>query len=105
MYSTKEEIGNFFSVYKKTEKFYKKKKKISELPDLITLSESEETLKKKGITIEFIKKDNQTYKIYNFNFPKGFKIIKNYLSIQEQLKIAKKALNDFPSKIKRQTSS
>ena len=101
MYSTKEEIGKFFSGFKKSEKFYKKKKKITELPNLITLTESPETLLKKGIKIEKIKKNNKTYKIYNFDFPKGFKIIKNYLSPSEQLKITQKALNDFPSKIKR----
>ena len=86
--------------YKKEEKRFKRIKDYSKpdaIENLITFTENEEMLKSKGISKETIyDKQGKAFDAYQFDFPKGFIIIKKYLPIETQLRFAKKALNEFP---------
>jgi alkylated DNA repair protein alkB family protein 1 len=100
MYPKEEEKSTEFSEFKKAEKHYryyiKKKTDFSELIDLSNYSSKYETICKPSEI-----KDPKTGKIYpgyNFLQPEGVHVIKNFLTIEEQLMFCQKCLNEYHKK-------
>jgi len=100
MYAKEEEKSNEFSEFKKSEKHYRYYvKKKTDFTDLIDLSNYTPKYEKICKPIDIIDpKTSNTYQGYKFFFPEGVVVIKNFLSIEEQINSCKKCLNDYHKK-------
>ena len=100
MYSQEEDKISQFSEFKKSEKkyrFYQKKK--TDFSELIDLSNYKPEYEKICKPIEI--KDPKTSKIYEgyeFFFPEGVILIRDFLTIEEQIKFCKNCLNEYHKK-------
>ena len=86
--------------YRTDEKYYKQLKNFDNVKGLVTLKESEEFLLQHNISKRILKSNNgKELEVFEFGFPEGFIVIKNYLSLETQIELATVALNEFTGKI------
>ena len=86
-----------FPEFKKAEKKYRhylnKKTDFSELIDLNNFNSSMENICTKSEATDTL--TNKQYSVFTFDFPKGLSVIKNFLTIPEQLLLGGKCINEF----------
>jgi len=91
---------NNFSEFKKSEKKYrhylKKQTDFSEIIDLNKYDSSMESICTKSEVTD--KSTNKQYTVFKFKFPEGLYVIKNFLTIPEQLHLSKKCINEYHKK-------
>lgn len=84
------------NVYRTDEKYYKQLKKFDNIQGLITLKESEARLTEQGISRRIMEtKDGKKLEVFEFAFPEGFIVIKDYLPLKQQVELALLSLNEF----------
>ncbi len=100
MYVSEEHDSNVFSEFKQSEKqfrhYLKKKTDFSGLIDLNKYDSSMESICTKSSILDT--STNKSYSVFKFNFPEGLYVIKNFLTIHEQLELSKKCINEYHKK-------
>ena len=99
-YQNSEVATSGFSEFKKSEKKYriylKKTTDFSEVIDLNKYDQSLEDICKKTMVEDTA--NNKKYEMFTFNFPEGLYVIKDLLTIPEQILLTKKCVNDYHKK-------
>jgi len=91
---------NNFSEFKKSEKqfrhFLKKKTDFTGMIDLNKYDSSMEDICTKSTLVDSA--TNKSFEVFKFNFPEGCFVIKNFLTIPEQLALSKRCINEYYKK-------
>jgi len=91
---------NNYSEFKKSEKqfrhFLKKQTDFTGMIDLNKYDSSMEDICTKSTLVDSA--TNKSFEVFKFNFPEGLYVIKNFLTIPEQLALSKKCINDYYKK-------
>jgi hypothetical protein len=104
MYSTSEDFKNTFSKFKNAEKHYRGLKPPFKDENVIDF-DNNEILGRNGITMEVLKDPNsdRMLKIFRFAFPPGFVVVREFLTIDEQLKASLQCITELSGQLNRKT--
>jgi alkylated DNA repair protein alkB homolog 1 len=95
-----EKDPSLFSAFKKAEKKYRAyNKKTTDFSQLLDLNKWDENLKSVCTKQEIIDPDtNKVYNCFEFAFPQGLFVIKDFLTIEEQITTTLRCLNEYHKK-------